>query len=126
MPVKWIAAFFAFSLLTSQAIADDQQQKQEVAEDKAQVLEHKAAEKGNEVSVRKSETITQSEVQAVDPAGKSPLDDAITCMARSIYWEAKGKNAADMEAVANVVMNRLGHEGFPDTAFGAEDRIDLP
>jgi spore germination cell wall hydrolase CwlJ-like protein len=36
-------------------------------------------------------------------------------MARSIYWEAKGKSTTDMEAVASVVMNRLGHEGFPDT-----------
>jgi spore germination cell wall hydrolase CwlJ-like protein len=111
MPVKWIAAVLAVSLLAGQAIADDQK----VAQDKAQVLEHKAAEKGSNVPVPKSQTITATEVQAVDPAGKSPLDDAITCMARSIYWEAKGKNTADMEAVASVVMNRLGHEGFPDT-----------
>ncbi|MGL6244579.1 cell wall hydrolase [Pseudomonas sp.] len=115
MSFKWIAAILAVTLLTGQAIADEQQQKKEIAEDKAQVLEHKAAEKGSDVPVPKSEAITQSEVQAVDPAGKSPLDDAITCMARSIYWEAKGKDTAEMEAVANVVMNRLGHEGFPDT-----------
>jgi len=115
MPVNWIAALLAVSLLAGQAIADDQQQKQDVAQDKAQVLEQKAAEKGSNVPVPTSQAITPSEVQAVDPAGKSPLDDAITCMARSIYWEAKGKNTADMEAVASVVMNRLGHEGFPDT-----------
>jgi spore germination cell wall hydrolase CwlJ-like protein len=115
MSLNWIAAFLALSLLAGQSMADDQQQKKEVAEDKAQVLEQKAAEKSSNVPVPKSEAITQSEVQAVDPAGKSPLDDAITCMARSIYWEAKGKDTDDMEAVANVVMNRLGHEGFPDT-----------
>lgn len=86
-----------------------------MAEDKAEVLEQKAAEKGADLPVPKSEAITTSEVQAVDPAGASPLDDAITCLARSIYWEAKGKSTADMEAVASVVMNRLGHEGFPDT-----------
>jgi spore germination cell wall hydrolase CwlJ-like protein len=115
MSSNWISAFLALSLLAGQSMADDQQQKKEVAEDKAQVLEQKAAEKSSNVPVPKSEAITQSEVQAVDPAGKSPLDDAITCMARSIYWEAKGKDTDDMEAVANVVMNRLGHEGFPDT-----------
>ena len=115
MPAKCIAAFLALCLLTGQSMADDQQQKKEVAQDKAQVLEQKAAEKSSNVPVPKSEAITQSEVQAVDPAGTAPLDDAITCMARSIYWEAKGKDTADMEAVANVVMNRLGHEGFPDT-----------
>jgi spore germination cell wall hydrolase CwlJ-like protein len=115
MSVKWIAALLAVTLLTGQAIADDQEQKKEVAQDKAQVLEQKAAEKGDNVPVPKSEKITQSEVQAVDPSGTAPLDEAITCLARSIYWEAKGKDSADMEAVANVVMNRLGHEGFPDT-----------
>jgi spore germination cell wall hydrolase CwlJ-like protein len=115
MSVKWIAALLAVTLLVGQAIADDQEQKKEVAQDKAQVLEQKAAEKGDNVPVPKSEKITQSEVQAVDPSGNAPLDEAITCLARSIYWEAKGKDTADMEAVANVVMNRLGHAGFPDT-----------
>jgi len=46
------------------------------------------------------------------------LNDAITCLARSIYWEARGEQAASMEAVANVVMNRPGHQGFPDTVCG--------
>ena len=111
----WIATCFAITLLGSQVSATEQDQKKEVAENKAQVLEQKAAEKGADVPVPKSEAITTSEVQAVDPAGAAPLDDAITCLARSIYWEAKGKSSADMEAVASVVMNRLGHEGFPDT-----------
>ncbi len=115
MSFKWSVAFLVITLVAGQVIADDQQQKKEVAEDKAQVLEQKAADKSADVPVPKSEAITQSEVQAVDPAGKSPLDDAITCMARSIYWEAKGKDTDDMAAVANVVMNRLGHAGFPDT-----------
>ena len=115
MRLKWVITCFAIILLCAQVWASDQEQKQEVAEEKAQVLEQKAAEKGSEVVVPKSEVITPSEAQAVDPAGAAPLDDAITCLARSIYWEAKGVAAADMEAVANVVMNRLGHEGFPDT-----------
>ncbi len=100
MRVVWIATCLAITLLAGQAIASEQEQKKEVAEDKAEVLEHKAAEKGADVPVPRSEAITTSEVQAVDPAGASPLDDAITCMARSIYWEAKGKSSADMEAVA--------------------------
>jgi spore germination cell wall hydrolase CwlJ-like protein len=115
MRLIWIATCFAITLLGGQAAATEQEQKKEVAENKAEVLEQKAAEKGVDAPVPKSEAITTSEVQAVDPAGASPLDDAITCLARSIYWEAKGKSSADMEAVASVVMNRLGHEGFPDT-----------
>lgn len=118
MRLDWIATCLAIILLAGPAIAADQEQKQKVAEDKAEVLEKKAAENSSPATVPKAEAITQPEVQAVDPAGTAPLDDAITCLARSIYWEAKGKDSADMEAVANVVMNRLGHEGFPDTVCG--------
>ncbi|KAI2670427.1 cell wall hydrolase [Pseudomonas sp. TNT3] len=113
MRLMWIATCLAISLFSSHVSATDQEQKK--AEDKAEVLEQKAAEKSADVPVPKAEAITTSEVQAVDPAGKSPLDDAITCLARSIYWEAKGRKTNEMEAVASVVMNRLGHEGFPDT-----------
>jgi spore germination cell wall hydrolase CwlJ-like protein len=118
MRLPWIAICLAITLLASPAFPADQEQKQKVAEDKAQVLEEKAAEKSSPAPAPTNEAITQSEVQAVDPAGVAPMDDAITCLARSIYWEAKGKDSADMEAVANVVMNRLGHEGFPDTVCG--------
>jgi spore germination cell wall hydrolase CwlJ-like protein len=112
MRLRWIAICLAIAVLGGQAIAADQAQKEEAAIDKAQVLEQKAAEKESVIPVP---IITHSEAQAVDPAGVAPLDDAITCLARSIYWEAKGGAAADMEAVASVVMNRLGHEGFPGT-----------
>ncbi len=67
---------------------------------------------------KKTEKLTSSETQAVDPAGQAPLDDSITCLARTIYWEAKGADAEDMSAVASVVLNRLGHDGFPDTICG--------
>jgi spore germination cell wall hydrolase CwlJ-like protein len=46
------------------------------------------------------------------------MEDAITCLARSIYWEANRKDFAEMEAIAHVVMNRLGHKGFPTTICG--------
>ena len=113
MRLMWTATCLALSLIGGLVVATELEQKK--AEDKAEVLEHKAAEKGADVPVPKAEAITTSEVQAVDPAGSAPLDDAINCLARSIYWEAKGRETREMEAVASVVMNRLGHEGFPDT-----------
>jgi spore germination cell wall hydrolase CwlJ-like protein len=88
--------------------------KAQVAEDKAEVLEEKAAHDQPPTS-GDAQPITRGEAQAVDPAGEAPLDDAITCLARSIYWEAKGEPPEEMEAVANVVMNRLASEDFPDT-----------
>ena len=84
-------------------------------ENKAEVLEQNAAPEGSKAVPSPSEIITKPEAQAVDPIGEEPLDDAITCLSRTIYWEARGEGTADMEAIANVVMNRLGHEGFPDT-----------
>lgn len=98
--------------------ATDQQQASEAAENKAQVLEQKAADNDTQKPPPKAQTITKTEAQAVDPVGEAPVDDALTCLSRTIYWEAKGGASADMEAVANVVLNRLGHDGFPDTVCG--------
>jgi spore germination cell wall hydrolase CwlJ-like protein len=84
-------------------------------ERKAEALEQNAAADGENARPSRSEIIRKPEAQAVDPEGTERLDDAITCLARTIYWEARSEDAASMEAVASVVMNRLGHEGFPNT-----------
>lgn len=87
-----------------------------VAEDKAEALEKKVV--NDAPPPKKNEALTSGEVMAVDPSGQAPMDDSITCLARTIYWEAKGANEKDMTAVASVVLNRLGHDGFPDTICG--------
>lgn len=95
--------------------AADQAQNQQAAENKAEVLERNVATEGTRAKPAPAEMLTKQEAQAVDPSGEKALDDAITCLARTIYWEARGEDAAGQEAIANVVMNRLGHEGFPET-----------
>lgn len=82
------------------------------AEEKAEALEHAVAVQAKPDPESK---LTPTEAKAVDPNGEAALDDTLTCLSRTIYWEAKGASAADMQAVANVVLNRLGHDGFPDT-----------
>lgn len=114
----WAAVWVATFLLVGQATAADQAQKAETAKSKAEVLEEKASPDGSKVLPTPAQIITKPQAQAVDPTGKEILDDAIPCLARSIYWEAKGKDDASMEAIANVVMNRIGHEGFPNTICG--------
>lgn len=104
--------------VVGEAAAVEQTQKVENAKKKAGVLEKKAAGESPKALPSSAVTIKQAEVQAVDPAGEGALNDAITCLARSIYWEARGEGAAGMDAIANVVMNRLGHQGFPDTVCG--------
>lgn len=113
--VLHIGVCLSIILLASQATAVDQAQKAETAESKAGVLEQNSSAKGSKAGPDQSEIITNTEAQAVDPIGKEPLDDAITCLSRTIYWEAKDEGTAGMEAIANVVMNRLGHKGFPNT-----------
>ena len=88
---------------------------EKIAKNKAAV-EEKATVEG--IKPPASDAITRREAQAVDRAGIEPLDDAIICLARTIYWEARSSGVAVMEAVAGVVMNRLGHEGFPSTVCG--------
>jgi spore germination cell wall hydrolase CwlJ-like protein len=85
----------------------------ESTKQKVEALEQNAAA-GNKIAPR-SETLKQPEAQALDPTGREPLDDALTCLARTVYWEARGEGETSMEAIANVVMNRLGHQGYPDT-----------
>ncbi|WP_043300879.1 cell wall hydrolase [Pseudomonas sp. M47T1] len=109
-----IAAGMATLLFMGPLLADDPSASPQQAIEKAQVLEHKAADK-DPAPVPKAQTITPPEAQAVDPVGEKPVDDTLTCLARTIYWEAKGGTPADMQAVAHVVLNRLGHEGFPDS-----------
>jgi len=111
----WVVTCLATILIAGQASAADRTQKAETAEKKAGILEQNSGAKGSKTPPSRSEIITKTESQAVDPVGKEPLDDAITCLSRTIYWEAKREGAAGMEAIANVVMNRLGHKGFPNT-----------
>jgi spore germination cell wall hydrolase CwlJ-like protein len=112
-----ITVCLATILLVCRAIAaaDLATQKVEIAKSKAEVLEQNAAAEGNGAAPPQSQVITKAEAQSVDPVGKEPLSDAITCLSRTIYWEARGEEVAGMEAIANVVMNRLGHKGFPNT-----------
>lgn len=116
MKAKLILVYVVILLLISPAAADEIAKKADIAKEKAEVLEQKVAKEGSKTPPPPTDQlITKPQAQAVDPAGKEPLDHAITCLARTIYWEARGASTEAMEAVANVVMNRVGKEGFPET-----------
>ena len=95
-------------------ISSAQSPKAERAESKAKILEREAIIDSSPLPISTG-NITKQEVQAIDPDGVAPLDDPITCLSRTIYWEARGQKKVEMEAVANVVMNRLAHDDFPNT-----------
>ncbi len=116
----WAAVSLTIFVLVGLANAADHDQKEQAADakDKSAVLEEKASAEGSKTQPTPVEIITKPQAQSVDPTGEEPLDDAITCLARSIYWEANRTDIAEMGAIANVVMNRLGHKGFPNTICG--------
>jgi len=43
------------------------------------------------------------------------IEEELSCMALNIYREARGEPFEGKVAVAQVTMNRVAHEGFPDT-----------
>lgn len=92
--------------------------KAEIARQKAEQLEQRVVETDEIAPAPAAIRLTPEGTQAVDPRGQAPLDDAISCLARSIYWEAKGTNEREMQAVANVIMNRLGDPEFPSSLCG--------
>lgn len=108
-----MAGLVVFFLVGDPSAADADQKENE-AKIKAEALEGKASS-GEKEKPPAGHRITGTEAQAVDPKGNEPLDDPLTCLARTIYWEAKGEGDEAMQAVANVVMNRLQDEGFPKT-----------
>lgn len=113
MPSSRLIGWFLLVLpVAALAVVNPPPQADE-AERKAEVLEQMVAPDGavSEPAV----PLSKQEAQAVDPEGSDPLEEPITCLARSIYWEAKGVPGLDMESVANVVMNRLASEEFPNT-----------
>lgn len=80
---------------------------------KAEQLEQVAAPDTDVSDI--TQPLSEQEAQTIDPEGSDPLEEPLTCLARTIYWEAKGVPGRDMESVANVVMNRLADEEFPNT-----------
>ncbi len=53
------------------------------------------------------------------PAEAAPVhkltEDGLACLARALYYEARGEGEVGMRAVAEVVLNRAEDGGFPDT-----------
>lgn len=118
-----VALCLAVLMLADPVMAADsapltREQKSALAQEKAELIEQSIVEGGSDSRPEPDVAITRPGILAVDPLGAAPLDDAITCLSRAVYWEAKGEGTDDMAAVANVVMNRLADPGFPDSICG--------
>ena len=114
MRISLIVMILAAISVAGEASAAGKAQEVRAAKKKARILEKKAAGESKK-AVPPSVKITKPEAQADDRAGVAALNDPIICLSRAIYWEARGEKAASREAIANVVMNRLGNKKFPDT-----------
>ncbi len=45
----------------------------------------------------------------------APVKDEISCMAKTIYWEARGEPYKGKLGIAGVVLNRVNNEKFPNS-----------
>jgi spore germination cell wall hydrolase CwlJ-like protein len=114
--LSWALLALTFApMAMARAEAGDHAVHAQAAERKAARLEQLASAADAEPAMADAEPISKLEAQAVDPNGRQPLDDPLTCLARAIYWEAKGEDRTAIEAVASVVMNRLADQRLPST-----------
>jgi spore germination cell wall hydrolase CwlJ-like protein len=64
------------------------------------------------------ETQPVTSTTVATPTPTTALTQEQRCLALAMYWEAKGEGKAGMQAVGQVVVNRVGHPGFPGTLCG--------
>lgn len=57
-------------------------------------------------------------VQPPDLPGDLPIDTPLVCLARAVYFEARGLPPVELSAVAHVALNRRADGEFPDTLCG--------
>jgi len=56
--------------------------------------------------------------EVVVPEEPQINQEELHCLARNIYFEARGEGRTGMRAVGHVTMNRVNHRGFRDTICG--------
>ena len=77
--------------------------------------EEAAKENGERPFAGRPDTAASRFVLRTDPEDRSR---ALTCLAQAVYYEAAGEGVDGGRAVAQVVLNRLRHPGFPSTVCG--------
>jgi len=80
---------------------------------------HRAAlapAQGGEGAPRLSWPVTAATLPVAPQPGApdAPLEDPLTCLARTVYFESRGRAEREQTAVAWVVLNRAAAEGYPD------------
>ncbi|WP_339952168.1 cell wall hydrolase [uncultured Albimonas sp.] len=71
---------------------------------------------GNEGAPRLRWPVVASTLPVAPQPGApdSPLEDPLTCLARTVYFESRGRDEREQSAVAWVVLNRAEASGYPD------------
>ncbi|MEZ5826263.1 MAG: hypothetical protein R3C97_16510 [Geminicoccaceae bacterium] len=105
---KTIATVFLLIMTDGAALAQ-QSATDAVVEDEVEKKVEEAVEAlADDRKPPASAEVSDSEVDAVDPDGQAALDDSLTCLARTLYWEARGTGDEGMSAVAHAVINVSG------------------
>ncbi len=62
--------------------------------------------------------LTLSHLLSIPAAAAEAEEEAVRCLALTLFWEARSEGRRGMEAVAAVVLNRVASPEFPDTVCG--------
>lgn len=66
----------------------------------------------------RAETVEGAALATVAVPDAAQLDAETRCLALAVYWEARAESRAGQLAIAHTVLNRVGHDEFPDTICG--------
>lgn len=88
-----------------------------VATGMAARLERMSARQKAAGLVRASMSVTTA-AQPFRMAGALDASRDLDCLAQAVYYEARGEGLAGMQAVAQVVLNRVRHPAFPKSVCG--------
>lgn len=68
--------------------------------------------------LRKASFTTTAAARPFSMPGALEASRDLDCLTQAVYFEARGEGAAGMQAVAQVVLNRVRHPAFPKTVCG--------
>lgn len=78
------------------------------------------------IDLMKAEEVARQAIEEADPARDRRIARERYCLAAAVYYEARGEPESGQEAVAQVIINRVEDERYPNTICGVvfqdEDR----
>lgn len=110
-----LASSLAFCVAAGTVVAEPRQQ---VDPRLGALLEQEQAALGAVAPGHVEQILGETAEEAPPPRPHAVGGEALACLARAVYHEARGEGDTGMRAVAEVVLNRVETDGFPRSICG--------